>query len=104
MGLERPAFINCFCIQIDKMEAKVVKPLLEYEGVCKKAKVFFTFMYVTLGMCMCVLVGGDSSHSWSVGERGEQAEKLGQSEISGPSKQEENCILTPQQDVCALIV
>lgn len=26
-------------VQIDRMEAKVVKPLLEYEGVCKKAKV-----------------------------------------------------------------
>ena len=26
-------------VQIDKMEAKVVKPLLEYEVVCKKAKV-----------------------------------------------------------------
>ncbi|CAI8010297.1 CBY1-interacting BAR domain-containing protein 2 [Geodia barretti] len=26
-------------LQIDRMEAKVVKPLLEYEGVCKKAKV-----------------------------------------------------------------
>ncbi|CAI8010293.1 Protein FAM92A [Geodia barretti] len=25
-------------LQIDRMEAKVVKPLLEYEGVCKKAK------------------------------------------------------------------
>ena len=29
-----------YYLQIDKMEAKVVKPLMEYEGVCKKAKVY----------------------------------------------------------------
>lgn len=46
--------INGSHIQIDKMEAKVVKPLMEYEGVCKKAKVrpylvlfpIYTYMYM----------------------------------------------------------
>ena len=32
-------YIIIMIVQIDKMEAKVVKPLLEYEVVCKKAKV-----------------------------------------------------------------
>ena len=43
---EYEAISVCVCVcgfvivvQIDRMEAKVVKPLLEYEGVCKKAKV-----------------------------------------------------------------
>ena len=35
-----------FLFQIDKMEAKVVKPLLEYEGMCKKAKVRLHVLYM----------------------------------------------------------
>ena len=27
------------CLQVDRLEAKAMKPLLEYENVCKKARV-----------------------------------------------------------------
>lgn len=30
-------------MQIDRLETKVVKPLVEYDSVCRKARVSFTF-------------------------------------------------------------
>ncbi len=33
------------CIQIDRMECKVVKPLLEYDSICRKALVRLTLLH-----------------------------------------------------------
>ena len=34
-------------MQIDRLETKVVKPLVEYDSVCRKARVSFTFQHLS---------------------------------------------------------
>lgn len=112
--------IDTLHTQIDRLETKVVKPLVEYDSVCRKARVSFTFQHglSSLAIWPSALItcrrdwgwlmaknkgyvphktllhssGGAEEQPQCWGERGNQTEKLGPCEDQGPSKQEEDCI------------